>query len=122
MKRGGFQRLRDHGKAGREGPGESRVKGVFGLRCSLGVCRESESLFRGHEGWRGAQRRNTHTAQGGVSLCLALNFHCEGFSTLNIFYSIIFIHNKLTCFIESLYGYFIVRKSPQRKWSLFLIS
>ncbi len=69
--------LRDHGKAGREGPGVSRVKGVFGLGGSLGVCRESESPFGGQVGWRGAQRRNTHTAEGDAASCLASNFRCE---------------------------------------------
>lgn len=61
----------------REEPGESREKGVFRLRGSLEVCRESESPFGGQVGWRGAWRGNTHTAQGDVASCLAFTFGCK---------------------------------------------
>lgn len=65
------------GKQGKEGPGESRVKGGFGLRGSLGVCRESESPSAGHVGWREGTEENTHAVRGGVASCLA--FHFEAF-------------------------------------------
>lgn len=56
----------------RKGPGESRVKGVFGQGGSVRVCRESES-------WVGLKKEHTHThiythtAQGGAASCAAFN-------------------------------------------------
>lgn len=61
VQRGGSQSLRDQGRAGREGPGESRVKGVFGLRGSLGVCRGKVKVSLGVK-WGGeGHRGGTHT-------------------------------------------------------------
>lgn len=64
--------MRDHGKAGKEGPGESRVKGVFRQRGSLeraGKVKVPVGVMKGGEGHRGG----THTVQGGVALHLAFN-------------------------------------------------
>lgn len=59
---GGLQSLRDHGKTVREGPGESRVKGVFGLGGSLAMSKESESPCGGHVWWNGGTEvEHTHT-------------------------------------------------------------
>lgn len=66
-----FAELKGPWESRERGARESRVKGVFGLRGSLGVCKESESPFGGHVGRRGPQRRNTRTAQGGAASCLA---------------------------------------------------
>lgn len=54
----------------KEGPGESRAKGVFGLGVSL----EVKVPLGGQAGWRGARRKNTLAAQEVLRLIV---FACE---------------------------------------------